>query len=186
MDIRDLIESRRAYRSFEKFKITENLITDLAECAQLAPSCFNNQPWRFVFVYDPDALKELHTAISKGNEWVFSSSLIIAVFSRKDTDCVIKEREYYLFDVGMASAFMILRATELGLVAHPIAGFDEEKAKQALNIPPEMRLITLINIGRKSNELSPVLSDYQKETELKRPDRKPLKEFAFMNKYTAI
>jgi len=33
--------------------------------------------------------------------------MFVAVFSRKDDDCVIKDREYHLFDTGMATAFMI-------------------------------------------------------------------------------
>ena len=88
--------------------------------------------------------------------------MIIAVFSKLEKDCIIGERLYYLFDVGIATAFIILRATELGLVAHPIAGFNEEKAKIVLEIPNEMRLITLIIIGKHSKEINPVLSESMK------------------------
>ncbi|MBL7084201.1 MAG: nitroreductase family protein, partial [Candidatus Aminicenantes bacterium] len=49
MDITQAIRERRAYRSLEPVKITRGLIKDLARSTQLAPSCFNNQPWRFVF-----------------------------------------------------------------------------------------------------------------------------------------
>ncbi|MFB0562029.1 MAG: hypothetical protein ACETWM_12570 [Candidatus Lokiarchaeia archaeon] len=35
-----------------------------------------------------------------------------------------------------------LRATKLGLVTHPIAGYDEEQVKKVLNIPEDMRVIT--------------------------------------------
>ncbi|MCW3991402.1 MAG: nitroreductase family protein, partial [Candidatus Bathyarchaeota archaeon] len=143
MDVKRAIKVRRAYRSLDPVEITEELIRDLAESARLAPSCFNNQPWRFVFAYDPETLKELHTALSRGNEWAHLASMIIAVFSKPDLDCIVGEREYYLFDTGMATAFIILRATELGLVAHPIAGFRERRVKRILEIPEEMRLITL-------------------------------------------
>jgi len=95
-----------------------------------------------------NVLKQLHGAMSKGNAWVQAASLIIAVFSKKELDCLIKEREYYLFDTGMATAFIILRATELGLVAHPIAGFNEDAVKEILGIPEEMRLITLVIVGK--------------------------------------
>ena len=88
-----------------------------------------------MFVYDKDMLMKLRDALSKGNEWAYDASMIIAVFSRQDLDCVIKERIYYLFDTGMATALLILRATELGLVAHPIAGFREKKVKEILEIP---------------------------------------------------
>jgi hypothetical protein len=52
------------------------------------------------------------------------SSLIIAVYSKREYDCIIDDRECYLFDTGIAVSFMILRAAELGLVAHVIAGYD--------------------------------------------------------------
>jgi hypothetical protein len=58
--------------------------------------------------------------------------MIIAVFSQKDLDCIRRGgREYYLFDTGMATAFMILRAMGLGLVAHPIAGFNRIVSEDA-------------------------------------------------------
>ena len=56
MDIIQTIRERRAYRSLEPVKITKELAKDLARSAQLAPSCFNNQPWRFDFVYEPETL----------------------------------------------------------------------------------------------------------------------------------
>ena len=183
MEVKDAINLRRAYRSLEHIDITDKLIDDFAIHAQLAPSCFNNQPTRFVFVYAPDILTKIHEALTKGNAWAKAASLIIVVVGKKDFGCVVEEREYFLFDLGLASAFLLLRATELGLVAHPIAGFDEDKVKEILEIPYEMTVITLINVGKKSNVLNPVLSEKQIKAEKVRPERKPLKEFVFRNKY---
>ncbi len=183
MDIKEAINKRRAYRSLEPVKITDDLIFELATAAQLAPSCFNKQPWRFVFVYDKDILLKMREALSRGNEWIHAASLIIAVFGKKEDDCDIKGREYYLFDIGMASGFIQLRATELGLVAHPIAGFREGKVKEILEIPEEMKVITLICVGKKSNSLSEVLSEKQVAWEKDRPERKSLEEFVYMNRY---
>ncbi len=109
--------------------------------------------------------------------------MLIAVFSKPEDDCIIGERKYYLFDTGMATAFIILRATEMGLVAHPIAGFNEKKAKNLLNIPIEMRLITLIAIGKHSKEVNPVLSESMKLGERQRPPRISLEKFVYLNKY---
>jgi nitroreductase len=167
MDVKQAIEKRRAYRSLEHIEITEDLIKDLAQSAQLFCSCFNNQPWRYVFVYDPEMLKKMHVALSQGNEWAQSASMIIAVFSKPELDCIIKDRKYYLFDTGMATAALILRATELGLVAHPIAGYRPKKVKEILNIPIEMGVITLIIIGKHSEEINPLLSEKQMEAERK-------------------
>ncbi len=183
MDVREAIEKRRAYRSLSQADITEDLIHELAKAASLAPSCFNNQPWKFVFVYDKDMLIKMRDALSRGNEWVYAASMIIAAFGKKEDDCDTKGREYYLFDIGMACAFLQLRATELGLVAHPIAGFSEDKVKEILGIPMEMKVITLINVGRKSDTISPVLSEKQIGWEKERPKRKSIDEFVYKNRY---
>ena len=69
MDVKTAIQSRRAYRSLAPAQITKELVEDLATAASLAPSCFNKQPWRFVFVYGQEALSQLRPVLSKGNEW---------------------------------------------------------------------------------------------------------------------
>jgi hypothetical protein len=83
----------------------------------------------------------------------------------------------------MATAFLILRATELGLVAHPVAGYKEAVVKEILNIPDEMQIITLVNVGKHSNILRENLTEKQKETEKIRPDRLPLDKFAYLDRY---
>ena len=183
MNVKEAIEKRRAYRSFDPIDVSKELVKKLAEAAQITPSCANQQPWRFIFVYDQNKLKELFTALSKGNKWVEKASMIIAVFSKPELDCIIGERLYYLFDTGIATAFIILRATELGLVAHPIAGFKETKAKEILKIPNEMRLITLVIIGKHSKDINPVLSDAMKLGEKQRPPRRKLEDLVFINNY---
>ena len=91
MQLEELIRERRAYRALKPTGITKEMIQETAKLAQLAPSCFNNQPWRYIFVYKPEILTELHGALSSGNEWVKSASMIIVVFSRKDFDCDLKK-----------------------------------------------------------------------------------------------
>ncbi len=181
MNVKQAIHARRAYRSLEPVEITPKLIHDLAEHAGLAPSFFNKQPWRFVFAHDGDVLGKLHGAVSSGNKWVWAASMIVAVFSKKDLDGVIKDREYYLFDTGMATAFMMLRATELGLVAHPIAGYDQDAVKDILDIPGEMQVITLLAVGKHAATIGPLLSEQQAEKEKKRPERLPVEKFAYVN-----
>jgi len=75
MEVWQAIEKRRAFRALAPTEITMDLLRDLAKAAQLAPSCFNNQPARFVFVYDPSVLKEMRAALSAGNEWARAASL---------------------------------------------------------------------------------------------------------------
>ncbi len=183
MELDEIIEKRRAYRSLEEVEITDEMIEELAETAQLSASCFNNQPWNFVFVDDEDMLEKMGDVMMQGNEWTQNVSLIIGVFSRVEDDCEVQEREYHLFDTGQASAYLQMKATEMGLVAHPIAGFDEEEAKELLEIPEEYRLITLIIVGKHSEDMVDILSEDQIETEKERPEREELEEFVYLNKF---
>jgi nitroreductase len=183
MNVTDAINTRRAFRSLKKVKITRAIVEDLAHHAQLSASCFNNQPWRYVFVYEKEILEKMYEALSRGNVWAHQSSMIIAAFSKPDDDCQIRGREYHHFDLGMGTATLILRATELGLVAHPIAGFSPQKTRAILGIPEEYTVLTLIIVGEKMQELHQSLSDKQVENELKRPERKPFSEWAYHNKY---
>jgi nitroreductase len=183
MDVAQAINERRAYRSLEPVDITEDLIEDLARNARLAPSCFNNQPWRFVFVRDKEMLEKMHEALSKGNVWAHAASMIIAVFSKKEDDCIIKDREYHQFDCGLAVGFLILRATELGLVAHPIAGYSPRKTREILDIPEDYQVITLIIVGKHSEEISSILSDEQAASEKSRPKRKTFSEIVSIDRF---
>ncbi|MFP4051712.1 MAG: nitroreductase family protein [Thermoplasmata archaeon] len=183
MDVKDAIEQRRAYRSLEKFDVDEELIEELGKSAQLTPSCFNNQPWNFVFVKSEEKLKDLQSVMSKNNKWTNNASLIVAVFSKKNDDCVVKGREYHLFDTGMATASLILRATEMGLVAHPIAGYDEEETKGLLDIPNVYKLITLVIVGKHTEKPNNLLTEKQSEIEKERPERRELEKFVHLDSY---
>jgi len=183
MDVKEAIHQRRAYRSLGPVSITKEMIRDLAESAGLFCSCFNKQPWRYVFVHDAEILTRMHDALSPGNEWAKAASMIVAVFSKPELDCIIKDRNYYLFDTGMATAALILRATELGLVAHPIAGYSPKKIREILNIPGKMEVITLVIVGKHSATTDPILSEKQIEAEKKRPKRLAFENFAYLNSY---
>ena len=183
MDVIEAINTRRAYRSLAPVPITEELVRALARCAQLAPTCNNNQPARFVFVWEPAMLEEMKAVFSKGNAWCHADSMVVAVCAEKESDCLIHDREYYLFDTGLATAFLLLRATELGLVAHPSAGYSPKAVRAVLGIPDSMQVIALVNVGKHADTISPVLSEKQIYDETHRPERLPLEQVAFFNHY---
>jgi nitroreductase len=183
MNVKKAIENRRAYRSLEPVKITKDLINNLAECAQITASCFNNQPWQFIFVYEKDILEKMHNVFSSGNEWAKKASMIITVLGKKEDDCVIHDRIYYRFDIGMATEAMILQATDMGLVAHPIAGYSPKKTHEVLGIPDDINVIALIIVNKKSDKINPSLNDKQINAKKQRTERKKIKEFVFHNYY---
>jgi len=173
MEISKVIRKRKAFRELEKISISQPLIEDLIESARLAPSCFNNQPWHYIFVTSEEKLEELKSAYSKGNTWCEEASMVIVVVSRKEDDCQIKDREYYLYDSGISAGFIMLKATELDLIAHPIAGYSQKKVKRIFEIPEDFQVINLIILGKHK----------QNSQEKRERDRKPVSENFHINRF---
>lgn len=183
MEVYEAILSRRARRVLEPSRpISDEVIDALVEAMRLSPSCFNNQPYKSIFVHGKEALESLKTALAKGNEWATNATLIIVIASKPADDCVIGDRQYFLFDCGLAIGEMMLRATELGLIAHPIAGFSPKKTRELLGIPDEYTVISFIICGYPGTDDS-LLSEKQKEAELARPERKPIGSIFYLDKW---
>jgi nitroreductase len=174
MEVREAIQIRRARRKFDTRPIEEDKIMLLIEAMRLAPSCNNNQPWRVVVAKDKESLERIKVALSKGNAYVKNAPLIFAVCGKVEDDCHLNDRrDYFLFGCGLAVGEMMLQATELGLIAHPIAGYDPLMVKKNLNIPDDYVLIALVNIGYPGTDVS-MLSEKQILAEAARPERKPI------------
>ncbi|MDD3044047.1 MAG: nitroreductase family protein [Candidatus Delongbacteria bacterium] len=177
MKVSAAIEKRRSYRSLEKIEIGENVIKELIHASSLAPSCFNNQPWRYVFVTSPKILEKMKTSLKKGNEWAHEASCIAAVISKKDLDCVIGGTEYYLFDTGIGVGQLILKATEMGIVAHIIAGFEHKKVEKFISLPEDWNIISLIIFGKRSKKKLEISDE-------DRPERLSLKYVYSIDEYS--
>ncbi len=178
MDVSEAIRRRRAYRVFDPRPIEEESIQALIEAMRLAPSCINNQPWR-VIICSGKSLPPVKECLNKGNVWATTAPLIMVITGKPADDCRSNEgRDYFKFGCGLAVAEMLLQATELGLIAHPIAGFNPVKVRAVLGIPADYVVIALVICGHPGEDES-LLSDKQKAEQLERPERKPIGENFF-------
>jgi len=165
------ISERRSRKAFLDKKVPDNILLELLRAAQIAPSCFNNQPGRFILITG-DHLEEVHPALNRGNSWARRAPVLMALASRADLDCRITARDYFMLGCGLELENLILQAVHLGLFAHPMAGFKEDMLKGILGIPDDYRVIVLAAIGY------PDMTE-----ELEEKGRKPLGEVAFHQKW---
>ncbi len=166
-----IMKARRARRALGG-KVSRATIKRLVQAAALAPSCFNMQPWRFVAATG-DALLAVHAGLKGGNAWAKAAPVIFAIVSRPELDCQLSmDREYWMFDCGMAAMNLQLQATQMGLYAHPMAGFDPAVVKKALAIPADHVLIALVAVGRPADVSA--LDAEQQKMERARRERKAL------------
>ena len=179
MEFGAVVKQRRSLRSFAPVNVSDAVIRELAAAASRAPSCSNKQPWRFAFVRSPGALERMVGVLAPGNAiWAKQASMIVAVWSFADLDCRTPDgRDYYQFDTGMATALLLLAATERNLITHPVAGFDPRAARDVLGLPEEAQIITLIMVGGRAREIFPELKDWQIKAESEPSSRIPFEEF---------
>ncbi|MEW6443834.1 MAG: nitroreductase family protein [bacterium] len=143
-----LLRKRSAYRAFSPRQVEPEKVQAMLEAAQLSASCFNNQPWRFLVLEDPSALGRAHGALADANYWAKAAPLLMIGFSRRELDCLPSDgREYFLFDLGMATQNILLQAAELGLVARPMAGFRPAVLREAFRIPDGTTILVVVAIG---------------------------------------
>ncbi len=158
------IETRRSFRGLSNKLVETEIIERLMTAANLAPSCFNKQPWRYITVQSNEGLEKVQKGLNKGNSWANNAPLFILVTTKDDFDCRIGDgRDYAEFDTGMSVFSLLLQAQKEGLVAHPIAGYDQEILKNEFGIPADIKLLTILVVGYKGSDEA--LSEKQLESE---------------------
>ena len=174
------INIRRAKRALSDKKIPNEIIHRLMTAATFAPSCFNNQSWRFLLVTDDEALKKIHEALSDGNYWVKRAPAVVVVATKLGFGCQLSDRrDYALFDCGLATENLMLQGFKEGLYAHAIAGYDPFKIKAAFHIPDEYIVITLVAVAYPGDDAS--LGEKHKELEQSPRDRRSQSEVICYN-----
>jgi len=179
--VHDLIAKRYSSRIIDPNRSLEKeKILSLLEAARWAPSCFNNQPWRFI-VSIGESLPSVKECLSKGNAWAKNAPLILTVTSKPDLDCQIKDRDYYTLGLGLAIENLLLQGISLGLAAHPIAGFSETKITKMLCIPTDYRVHALVIVGYPGDRDHVDEQTFEKEQAPR--ERKKLDEIVFWEKW---
>ena len=109
------------------------------------------------------------------------ASILIVVCANKNFNHNGEPNRWSQYDTGAASENICLQAVSIGLAAHQMGGFDQEKIRNLSNIPSEFDILACMAVGKHLDEskLSPVQK--QKETQVR--SRKPLKDIYFINEW---
>lgn len=184
-DLHSLIKSRRSLRAIDRERsLPDAVVTRLLEAARWAPSCSNMQPWRFVVVQSAEALSRAQGALKRGNQtWANHAPLLIVVCANPADDYEANGQPLYLLDCGFATENLLLQGIAEGLVMHPMAGWDEEPMRAALEIPDPYRVVVVIAAGY-PGRLEDLPEDLQQRETAARA-RKPLAELVHYNGWKA-
>lgn len=179
LPVNQLIAGRWSPRALSPKKIEREVIATLFEAARWAPSCFNEQPWRYLFATqdDPAAFDALASLLVPGNAWAKNGYLLAlsvahGVFERNG-----KPNPHAWHDVGAASENMFLQAAELGLYMHEMAGFDRERASALLASDARLEPVAMVAVGYPGDPAA--LVEAQRAGETAPRQRMPATGFVF-------
>lgn len=139
-------------RAFDDCPLAENEIASLFEAARWAPSCFNEQPWRFVYVTSGMARAKLNAALNEANViWAEKAPLLVVVASQKRFTRNQKENQWHQFDAGAAWMSLALQAHYLGLVSHAMGGFNAQAVSDVCDIDLQaFSILCVVAVGRQA------------------------------------
>lgn len=170
-------------RALSPEPIPEEQIKTLFEAARWAPSCYNEQPWLFLYADSGETLELFRSLIVEGNRrWTDNAPMLAFLLAKKNFTRNEKVNDWSVFDSGAAWMALALQARRLGLYAHAMAGFFREKIYKALGIPQESYVaICAIAVGKYGNPES-LPAELQKNE--KPNSRKPLSEVYIKGKFS--
>jgi nitroreductase len=174
------IRERWSARSFDQREVSPKALTKVFEAARWAASSNNEQPWRFlVGRRGTETFNKIYESLGGFNrDWAGRAPVLILGVAHTRFSKTGAENRYALFDLGAATSYLTLQAAELGLTTHQMAGYDHETARQALGIPAEYELGTVIALGYQG-EPAALGNATLIERETTARTRKPLDEIVF-------
>ncbi|MCH9664775.1 MAG: nitroreductase family protein [Gammaproteobacteria bacterium] len=164
-----IFEQRWSSRDFDGSPVSEQQKEILIKAAQTAPSCYNEQPWFFIDAVDAAAKQKfLELLVPFNQQWAAKAGMLCFLIAKKNFAHNGKPNKHYAFDCGAAWSYLALQASNMGLSAHAMGGFDEAASYDVLEISKEdYEVIAAIAVGRPTEEA-------RKDEE--RSSRKELKE----------
>lgn len=122
----------------------------LFEAARWAPSSGNAQPWRILYARrDTQAWPTFFGLLVPSNQvWAQHAAALLVFISRHLSERTGRPSLTHAYDTGAAWENLALQGTLKGFVVHGMEGFDYERARSELSIPPEFEVRAMAAVGR--------------------------------------
>jgi len=181
--LHELIRERWSPRAFAVRPIEPDKVRSLLEAARWAPSSFNGQPWSYLIASkdQPEEFDRLASCLVDGNAWAKRAPLLLLAVAATHFAHNGKPNRHAFHDVGLANENLVLQAGAMGLVAHQMAGFLPDRAREVYEIPEGQEPLTMIAVGY-PGEVDD-LPEPLRARETTPRSRKPLAEMAFSGKW---
>lgn len=165
--------------------ITDTLLLGMAEAARWAPSCFGDQPWRFVFCRrssHPDAWHKAFDCLLEGNQaWSRQAPLLALICADTLLTRNDKPNPYGHYDTGAAAVSLCLQAASQGIMTHQMGGFNRDRARTLFGIPQRYTPTAMLAAGYQLAEAD-IPAEFQGRETAPR-ERRPLADSFFAGEW---
>lgn len=167
MTFQELSTRRFSLRSYTPQPVTDDELNYILECARLAPSAVNYQPWHYYVVTSEAAKAQLQQCYNR--EWFRTAPCYIVVSVRHDEEWVRKNdgKRHGDIDAAITAEHICLAAAETGLGTCWVCNFDAARCKQILQLPADEDPVVIIPLGHPDPQAAPMPKN-----------RKPMEELA--------
>lgn len=157
MELNQVLEARRSIRHYQDQPVDLTLIGQMIEAAILSPSWKNSQTARYHVVSSPEMLKKIKTdCLPDFNQKNCQDAPVLIIctfvknragFERNGQPSNEVGQGWGFYDCGLHNETLILKAKDLGLDTLVMGIRDSEKIREALNIPENEEIVSVISVG---------------------------------------
>lgn len=175
LDLHPLLVNRWSPRALdENDVISSNDLHAILEAARLAPSAFNEQPWRFIVGKRGDeTFNQILNGLGEFNQkWAKNASALLLVAGTKQRSNGDPHPSYQ-YDLGLAVSQGTFEAHHRGYVTHQMTGFNHDIMCKTFDLTT-FEPVVVVAIGKQDS--ADILPEQMAEREKAKPTRKDLSE----------
>jgi nitroreductase len=149
MNLGDALNGRRSVRRYERRPVPRELVQNLIDAAETAPSAGNLRARRYVAVMNPEIIKALAVA-AYGQNHLKTAPIVIVICAdvdRSSSRYGDRGSLYAIQDAAAATMCLLLKACDLGLGACWNGAFDDDMVRDLLGLEEHILPVALISIG---------------------------------------
>ena len=127
-DVDAMFADRWSPRAFLPDPVPKEQLERLFCAAGWAPSCYNEQPWLFLYAVTPeDRARFVEALVPLNQRWASKAPVLAFLAVRRRFARNGNENRAAVFDGGAAWMALALQARKMGLHTHAMLGFVPEK-----------------------------------------------------------
>ena len=151
----DLVTERYSARAYSDRKVEQEKIDYILECARLAPSAVNFQPWKFILVESEEKRTALHACYAQ--EWFQQAPLYIVVCGDHSQSWTRKRdgHDHADIDAAIATEHICLAATEVGLGSCWVCNFRPQVVSEVLGLEGDIYPVAIVPLGYATDTPTP-------------------------------